>query len=323
VSVQSNPAFRIISTQIEAVHTTGGYDGIVNTGQAFKILVILENGVGQTVKNIQVRIATDGHSEITDDADTLIQSLRPTAHRDTVTYRAVADTAKNSTEIFSAKIIQAFFENTDQAVPIGASLDSTAKVTIQSPARIALELTQDNPQGMVSTRQKFIVRAELQNLGTSELDGMAVVQLNLPEGFSRAPESPSDTLNIGLKNSVEWTVVAPSVADDGEYISATLLGDRIPDVCRKTGKRRPSVLQRLHRNRGEPVECSADHRFPGRRERRDSFHRTEFCVESQGIPQLRSGRQCADSTSERLSNHGRGRKKRAGFSCDMADQGPG
>ena len=227
VFVKSDPSFRIISTQIEAVHMTGAADGIVNIEQEFRVLVILENGVGQTVSNIKVAISTDGGSEIIDDAVALIPFLRPTSPRDTVHYRVKADTKENASEIFTSKITQAFFENTGQSVPMGASLDSTAKATIQSPTRLALQLAMDNPQRMVSTQQEFVVRAVLLNRGTSALDGMAVVQLNLPEGFSRTEESPSDTLRIGLNNPVEWTVRAPSVADSA-WISAVLLTDRIP-----------------------------------------------------------------------------------------------
>jgi hypothetical protein len=235
VFVKSDPSFRIISTQIEAVHTTSAADGIVNVGQEYRVLVILENGIGQTINNIKIQIGTDGGSEIMDEAVVLIPSLKPTSPRDTVYYQVTADTKENASEIFSSKITQAFFENTGQPVPVGASLDSTAKVTIQSPTRIALQLTMDNPQGMVSTQQKFVVSAELQNRGTSDLAGMAVVQLILPEGFSLAQESPSDTLRIGLKNPVEWTVEAPSEANAGAWVSATLLSDRIPDD-RNTGE---------------------------------------------------------------------------------------
>ena len=241
IFVQSDPKLRIIYTQIQAVHTTEARDGYVNTKQDFSVLVILENGIGQTINNIKIRLGTDGQSSILDNSDFLITSLKPT-HRDTVYYRIMADLKERAVEIFTAKIIQAFFENTEQPVPIGASLDSTAKVTIQLPARLALTVAMDNPQGMVSTQQEFTVRASIQNRGTSDIDGPAVVQIILPEGFNRTSDSPGDTLHVGLNHPVEWSVRAPAEASPGDWISVLLLSDRIPND-QNTGK--PAQVENL------------------------------------------------------------------------------
>jgi hypothetical protein len=223
VSVQSIRAFRIISTQIDAIHRTDAGNGYVNLDQDFRILVILENGLGQTVKNIEVQLRTNGRSTLIHRSNT-IQLLKP-SQWDSAFFQVHADTFVNSAEIFTARIGSARLETVDQNAPVGVSLDSVAQVIIQSPASLSISLAPENPDALYSTGQVFSVRAMLQNHGTAELDAPARVRLVVPDGYRLL--SDSDTLNIFPGQPVDWSLSAPDEPDSLEWIRVNL--ERIPN----------------------------------------------------------------------------------------------
>jgi hypothetical protein len=218
VYVQSVRAFRIISTQIETLNKTKDGNGYVNIQQEFQVLVIVENGLGQSVNAIQIKLNTNGHSEILNQSYP-IDLLKP-SQMDSTYFRIRADQKENPSEILSARIVQANFETSGLPVSIGTSLDSVAQVIVQLPAVLALSLEMSNPDGLVSTSQNFTVQATLHNLGSAEIDSPASVQLILPTGYSL--RSASDTLRVELDNPAEWTIQAPESEHSIDSIFVTL-----------------------------------------------------------------------------------------------------
>ncbi|MBN2202541.1 hypothetical protein JW777_11340, partial [bacterium] len=223
VFVRSDQSFRIISTRVRSAAADDAGNATVNTGQNFEVLVILENGLGLNVEDIRVGLTTDGTSAIAA-SPVSISRLTP-AQWDTAVFAVTAPAVENAAETFRADILQAFIGSPRQAVPVGAALDSTAQVTVQTPARLSLSLSLSTPDGRVSAGQIFTVRADLMNFGSGRTEGLASVRLVLADRFERISESDTAGLTPGFP--AEWTVRSPVSAPDTEWVAAELF--RLPN----------------------------------------------------------------------------------------------
>jgi hypothetical protein len=229
VTVQSVKAFRIISTQVLTLNRTDAGNGYVNTGQEFQVLVIVENGISQTVRDVSIRLKTSGRSLLVN-STAAVNLLKPT-QSDSVYFWIHADTAANPSEILTSHITSAILETSGQAAPVGTAIDSTAQVILQTPAFLSLAVETTNPAALYSTGQTFQAKARLLNRGGADLLGAATVQLILPQGYRLL--SASDTLRLTPESPVEWAVQAPTSPDSLGKIGAALI--RVPKD-RNTGE---------------------------------------------------------------------------------------
>lgn len=222
VNVETEEAFRIIQTQIDAVNVTDAKNGFVNTNQEFDVLVILENGLGNTIRNIDIHLGSNGQSYIAD-TTAFIGILSP-SQKDTVWFDVQAAASENlSGEVFTAVIASAKRDNLTDDAPIGAAFDSTATAIIQTRAELALELSLDPPTGQVSVNQAFTVRAELIKTGSSPLKNDGRVTIRPPDGYGLLSES--DTSSISPTQPASWILKAP---DDTSSDDIRVILDRYP-----------------------------------------------------------------------------------------------
>ncbi|MCD6115648.1 hypothetical protein J7K93_01420, partial [bacterium] len=212
ISVVAEKDFRIISTFLRAPNTTEAGNGHVNTGQEFYIDVVVENGLGRSVKFVEVSLKSNG-SSITGPLQSTIASLSPTQYSK-VSFLITAESEENSSgEIFIASITGATFENSTSVPPVGASLDSVASVIIQKPASLNFTVSLFDTSGnklhdKVSTNQVFKVVAELVNHGTAGIDESGKMQISLPSGYELVSFLSKQTVGVG--EPVTWMVKAPS-----------------------------------------------------------------------------------------------------------------
>ncbi len=221
IEVQSEQAFRIISTHIQTPNKTDAGNGFVNTEQYFKTVAVVENGLGQTVRDIQVRLTSDGAS-LASAVTATIPRLRPT-NWDTVKFDIQASSTEDLTgEMFTATITQATLERSELPAPVGPALDSTATVFIQRPADISLVLELSNPSGLVSTNQTFQLRARLINDGTAAVDTSGRVRISLPATYNLDTSTPDEAMPISTDQEVEWSIQAPPTPQSVQLIYVTL-----------------------------------------------------------------------------------------------------
>lgn len=218
VFVRSERAFRIISTQIDAPHKTEAGNGYVNIGQVFHVLVIIENGIGQRLQNIQVKLETNGKSKIENPILTLPQ-LKP-SEWDSLYFSVKADSGETLSEIFTARIVEARFAGSGLLAPVGTALDSVAQAIIQTPPLLFLQVDGDSLGGLVSTGQIFTVRAKLLNTGSGDVRGYGGVRIELPTGYTLF--SGTDTLQIRPDIPAEWKVKAPQEPTPTGWIAVSL-----------------------------------------------------------------------------------------------------
>ena len=222
VTVRAEPDFRIISTRLRTPNTTEAGNGYVNTNQTFEVVSVVENGLGATLSNIQLRLESSGLSISGYRYSTLSRMLPAT--RDSVVFSVTASSIKAlNGETFASRIVQAFYESSGYPAPVGPALDSTAVAYIQAPAQVSLSLSLSREDGIFSSEEQFQVRANLNytDTGMSTVDSSARVQLTIPTGYTLI--SPLQTVSVYPGASVEWTVQAPPAESPTSTISAMLV----------------------------------------------------------------------------------------------------
>lgn len=221
-TVRAEPDFRIISTRLRTPNTTEAGNGYVNTNQIFEVVSVVENGLGATLSNIQLRLESSGLS-ISGYRYSTLSRLQP-ATRDSVIFSVTAASIKAlSGETFTSRIVQAVYESSGYPAPVGPALDSTAVAYIQSPAQVSLSLSLSREDGVFSSGEQFQVRANLNytDTGMSAVDSSARVQLTIPSGYTLL--SSLQTVYIYPGTSAEWTVQAPPAESATATISAMLV----------------------------------------------------------------------------------------------------
>ncbi|MBN2417576.1 hypothetical protein JXO52_17195 [bacterium] len=207
ITVQAETDFRIISTSVVTANITDAGNGVVNTNQDFQVKVIIENGLGETIRDIRVRLQTDGSSTITQTPLTITRVLP--SRRDSVYFTIYADDTENpSGETFTAAITAALLDNSGYAAPVGDALDRTASVIIQSPALLEIDLELSNAAGHFSANQSFWLKARLHNQGTGAVDDSGVLSITLPQNYILESGSPVNQA-IESDSSVIWYIRAP------------------------------------------------------------------------------------------------------------------
>ncbi|MEJ2626929.1 MAG: hypothetical protein P8078_00005, partial [bacterium] len=228
VFVQSNPAFRIVSTKIDAYNTTEGGNAYVDINQEFKVIVSVENGLGHAVNNINVHL--DSQASIIENSDLLILSLTPSQRDSVVFYLTAADEKNINGERFTASITEAKKDTTK--ISVGTALDSVAIAYIQEPAHLSLKLELSNPWGEFTTNQVFTVTASLENQGSAAVDTSGKVMITLPSPYTLAGSS-NNVSRITLDSPAIWKIKSPDVATEEQSISVTM---HKPPLALNTGK---------------------------------------------------------------------------------------
>ncbi|NIA10795.1 MAG: hypothetical protein GWP10_13975, partial [Nitrospiraceae bacterium] len=130
VNVQSESSVQIVSTENTAFNSP-----YVNTGQNFGIRVKVRNNGGEAVKNVKVGLQSNGRSTFS--PSKIINRINAG-----LTYSLIfpvkASDEFDSTEIFTAKILEAYSANTGDTISIAAPMDSVAEARIQKPAALAI-----------------------------------------------------------------------------------------------------------------------------------------------------------------------------------------
>jgi hypothetical protein len=203
ISVQSEQDFRVMSTRIKTLNTTDAGNGYVNTGQSFKVMTIVENGLGQTIPNIQVLLQSSGSSIISNPIKTIPQ-LVPNSW-DSLEFNVTASENENlSGEIFTAMIYQS-------ASHPGPAVDSTAIAFIQNPAQLQVQLSLSSSSGQFSVNQSFTLQASMINQGSARVDSSGRVCIKLPSDYTLL--SSADTSAISPGAPAQWSIKTPASVD--------------------------------------------------------------------------------------------------------------
>ncbi len=207
ISVQAETDFRIISTSVKTPNTTDAGNGVVNTGQDFQIKTVIENGLGESVRDIQVHLISNGGSIITTPYE-IISRLQP-SQSDSVFFTVTAASQENQTgELFATEIVSAELETSGSSAHVGNPIDASALVFIQSPPRLQLAIDLTPASTQFTTEQNFTLAARLINLGSGHVDDSGIVKITVPENYTLV--SQDATVGIEADSSVIWQIRSPN-----------------------------------------------------------------------------------------------------------------
>jgi len=207
VQVESETEFRIIQSYVRTPHRNEAGNGFVDTQQQFQVVVKLENGLGQTIRDIQVDLIGDGASVIAQSRKS-VALLTPSAI-DSVIFDVTAPVgAVAAGERFTAAIAGGFLVTSGSSAPVGPALDALATVYVQTPAALVLDIALSHPAGQVSADQVFVFSATLSNAGEGAVDASGAVRIVLPEGYSLEPNQ-GISQPIAVDGTVHWDVRSP------------------------------------------------------------------------------------------------------------------
>ena len=215
VSVKPEEKLRIISTRPDAINMVSDV-AYVNTNQSFKASITVENGLGQSVKNVRIALRGESGSTIADSMYRWIPMISPSKTATVEFAIQAGNEARLSGEQFIASIASAQYQLSGNSAPAGPAIDSTAKVIIQNPARLDIELTTPLETKTYSTNQVFTVTATIINAGDAQIDDSGILQIFPPNLYTLVS---TDTLHLKSKSSVQWTIRTPSTPQSNQLFS--------------------------------------------------------------------------------------------------------
>ena len=230
IVVESTALVAIAKTSFPAsVNRVAGTDiALADTGQVFPISVTVRNTGFEKVDKAWVTLSTKGRSKI-------INRQRQAGPIDTengtavATFTVKADAAVNSAgEIFTAHLDSAKTA-LGKKVSVGPALDgkdTTAVVRLELPAQLQLQVSTNAPNDLLTTKQNFILRAVVQNLGQAQTDASGKLQIALPDTSFKLLTPPTLQQSFTVGDTVKWQIRAP-------------LTERAKDALRVTMSPRP------------------------------------------------------------------------------------
>jgi len=210
VTVPAGAAIQLISTNLLARNAPH-----VNIGQPFKIAATIRNQGDEPLRQIVVRMISDGESIF---ADSALIDLLSVAAESTITYAVTAALIPSFSELFSARVTTATGVNSGLAAQLLTPLVGTQVVVIQTLADLRLISSIASPaeaqDGVVEPSSAFILSASVLNNGQSTV-GEGKVTLRQLEGTFVTTSEPTQVFGIG--QDVEWSLTAPATNDTGRF----------------------------------------------------------------------------------------------------------
>lgn len=213
IEVDAVPGLRILSTESRTYRRDRGFDDFrVDAGQAFRVLVTVENTGGTVLDSIVVDLASQrGNSQI--DGPQRLASLQP-GERAEVQVPVVAGnwlSQPGLPESFGASVRPARDHNSGLTVLPAAAVDATTFAYVESPAQLALTAGIESPEGaqdgVLAAGQTFVFGVRLHNEGGAEVADNARAAVALPPGFDILDGDPESFLALDVP--LRWTIRAP------------------------------------------------------------------------------------------------------------------
>jgi hypothetical protein len=210
VAIPSGARVQLIGTVTEALHVP-----YVNTSQHFNIKVSISNQGDEPLKDVVIRLQSDGGSQF---GDSILVGTIPIAAESTVTFAITADATARSSELFRANVTAATGTNSELPAQIIAPVNNTQVVVIQAPANLQLITGISSPpeaeDGTVKPSSSFILGASVANNGQATVSS-GEVSLKAISGSFVLPSLLTHSFVVG--QNIEWTITAPAFNDTAYF----------------------------------------------------------------------------------------------------------
>ncbi|MCI0693166.1 hypothetical protein L0337_14325 [candidate division KSB1 bacterium] len=208
IYVRTTATVRLVQTDPVVLRPLINGTAFVNVDQVFSVKLTVENTGFEDVKDVVVRLQTDGPSRILTPEQTISSIIA--RDQQEISFSVEADTAAvagTPPEIFTARVASALTVQGNQPATILASLDSTAQVVVQRPARLSVAASIQNNELKLSTNQSFDFSALITNSGQAPVDGSGLVRFIHPPEFTIVTGAEVRSFTVG--QLVTWQVRAP------------------------------------------------------------------------------------------------------------------
>ncbi|MGH7599189.1 MAG: T9SS type A sorting domain-containing protein, partial [bacterium] len=207
VYVRTTAIVRLVQTEPIVLRPLINGTAFVNVDQVFSVKLTVENTGFENVRDVVVRLQTDGPSRILTPEQTI--SAITARARQEISFSVEADTgavAGTPPEIFTARVVSALTVQGNQPATILTPLDSTAQVVVQRPAKLSVVASIQNNDPALSTNQLFEFSALVTNSGQAPVDGSGLVRLLHPPDFI---VTGAEERSFTVGQLVTWQVRAP------------------------------------------------------------------------------------------------------------------
>ena len=188
--------------------------GHVNTNQQFAIRSKIRNAGGERVDNVVVSLTAAGYAIKSDTIQYIPHSSTAWAN---FTIRAQQTIAERVN--FVAKIETATSHESGLPASIGAASDSIASVRVHRPALLKLSFNQSDT--LFTSGQLGVVRVNVENLGTADVDSSGELFIKMPFGYvvtNNGQSKSSDTTGFQIGQPITWQVRPPETWSNNDTI---------------------------------------------------------------------------------------------------------
>ncbi|MDZ7261361.1 MAG: hypothetical protein ONB05_04570, partial [candidate division KSB1 bacterium] len=217
--VETSALVQIRTTSVLSYNRDGETD-LINTGQTFRLTVLVENNGREQIDSVRVALSSDGNSTITE-TKPLIEFIAPSAI-DSAYFTIKADTLERL-ERFTARILSGTAHESGLPALIGTGIDTTATIRIQKPATLKVFIHEIDT--IFTVNQQFTLKASVINLGTAAVEGTGKLVLRVPVNYSIRTQtvSRSDTVAFRINELLSWDIVTPDKASGPDTIVVEMI----------------------------------------------------------------------------------------------------
>jgi len=197
ITVETRPALRITTTTVSAPNPAE-----VNTGQAFDVIVQVQNQGQADARDVVIGMITNGASTLTP-----VSPLAEVPGNTTVSFTrpAVASATPAPSELFTTSIESALDENSAQSnlVIVNTPQDSTATVAVQTPAVLDVEQVRASQASITQGQSNpWNVIVRVRNTGQADAD-------------LTTPDEDDVAFSIGGSTKIDYIVQPPTMFGSG------------------------------------------------------------------------------------------------------------
>ncbi|MCK4858822.1 MAG: hypothetical protein KAT58_12685, partial [candidate division Zixibacteria bacterium] len=205
ITVPVGAAVALVQSEIDALNPPW-----VNIGQAFTISGTVANQGDETLKDIVVRMISNGVSSFTDS----VKIAQLAVDAETTTVFPVLASMMTGSELFSLNVESAYGYESGLPAAILPPINNTQPIIIQTPASLSLSARISDPpeaqDGIIEPATEFTISAVVINSGMAATgSGELTLQLSDPDFTTNDPLM--QTFTVG--SEISWEIKSPDHID--------------------------------------------------------------------------------------------------------------
>ncbi|MBN2011075.1 hypothetical protein JW960_17135 [candidate division KSB1 bacterium] len=229
ITILPSAAVRLLSTRIKSLN----YDpvdkeiGLVNQGQAFAVVAVVENNSRVQIDSVKAHIATQGGSAIAQQ-DQVIAAIgygKSDSLIFNITANSLNDVAER-VEFFTVNLVSAKEHSSGAQASLDNTGDVEAAVKIQRAAQLAVHAETGTGDTIFTINQTFDLNVSIANAGKAGVYDKATVRIMAPDNYQII--TATDTISGFAEQTIEkntvatWQIITPASESSLDSIFALI-----------------------------------------------------------------------------------------------------